>query len=211
MAPVPKPHLSNPLPLTPCSLQLFTFLAPNAQPIPPQPSPSTPCPMAAFQLHPSPAHLTPQNLQPYARNFNIYIQLHSPHGQLVKETVKKLNNLKHNTYARRHTHTTMKYTHETLDSWCLSFPSCCCTRCYNLPPSVNSAPSLSTLERDSIPNCFLVVFALTVYMRTHVLFYMPLIYAYFLFKRLCGPPYHACIVLLQLNLAYVTLICSLTN
>jgi len=31
-------------------------------------------------------------------------------------------------------------------------------------------------------------FASTVYMRTHVLFYMPLIYVYFLFKRLCGLP-----------------------
>jgi len=45
------------------------------------------------------------------------------------------------------------------------------------------------------------------YMRMHVLFYMPLIYVYFLFKHLCGPPYRA----LAANLAYVTLICSLTN
>jgi len=41
-------------------------------------------------------------------------------------------------------------------------------------------------ERDSNPNFFSQFFALTVYMRMHVLFYMPLTYVYFLFKRLCG-------------------------
>jgi len=59
--------------------------------------------------------------------------------------------------------------------------------------------------------CFSPFFALAVYMRVHVLFYMGLIYVYFLFKRLCGPPYRACIVPLQLNLANVTLIFSFTN
>jgi len=38
-----------------------------------------------------------------------------------------------------------------------------------------------------------------------------IINVYFVFKRLCVPPYRACIVILQLNFAYVTLICSLTN
>jgi len=81
----------------------------------------------------------------------------------------------------------------------------------NLPPSVTSAPSLPTFRKRLKPNFYLTVFALTVYMPTHVLFYMLLIYVYFLCKRLCGPRYRACIVPLQLNLAYVTLICSLTN
>jgi len=43
-------------------------------------------------------------------------------------------------------------------------------------------------ERNSKPNIFSRLFAITVYMRMHVLFYMPLIYVYFLFKHLCGPP-----------------------
>jgi len=67
------------------------------------------------------------------------------------------------------------------------------------------------LKRDSKPIVFSPFFALTVYMHTHLLFYMPLINVYFLFKRLCGPSYRTCIVPLQLNLAYVTLICSLTS
>jgi len=87
-----------------------------------------------------------------------------------------------------------------------------CT-CNNLPPSVTSAPSLSTFrKRLSQSRTFSHrLFALNVYMHMHILFCKPLIHVYFLFKRLCDPPYRVCIVPLQLNLAFVTLICSLTN
>jgi len=59
-------------------------------------------------------------------------------------------------------------------------------------------------ERDTKPNFFSPCFALTVHMRMHVLIYMPLICVYFLFKRMCGPPYCAYVVPLQLNLAPYT-------
>jgi len=68
---------------------------------------------------------------------------------------------------------------------------------------VTSAPSLSTF-RKRLKTAFFAVFCLAVYMHMHVLFNMPLIYVYFLFKRLWDPPYRACIVPMHLNLAYVT-------
>jgi len=103
-------------------------------------------------------------------------------------------------------------THEYLDSWWLSFPSCQCMRLEQSTTQCHFSALFVYFQKETQNQTFIsLFFALTVYMRMHVLFYMPLIYVYFLIKRLCGPPYLACIVPLPPNLAYVTLICLLTN
>jgi len=96
-------------------------------------------------------------------------------------------------------------THETLDSW---WPSCRSCRCSHLEQSTTQCHfgALSVYFQKETQNrtLFSPFFALTVYMRMRVLFCMPLTYVYFPFKRLCGPPYGACIVPLKLTIAYVT-------
>jgi len=74
-----------------------------------------------------------------------------------------------------------------------TFPCSC--RCTRLEQSTTQChfSALSVYFQKDTQNrtLFSPFFASTVYMLTDVLFYMPLIYVYFLFKCLCGPPYRA--------------------
>jgi len=54
------------------------------------------------------------------------------------------------------------------------------SNCTKTPCSYIKYSRVKTIRPYSNPNFFSPFFALTVYMRTHVLFYMPLIYVYFL-------------------------------
>jgi len=104
------------------------------------------------------------------------------------------------------------HNYETVDSWWPSFPSCRCTRLEQSTTQCHFSALSVYFQKETQNRSFFPPFFCLDCLQAYVcIFYMPLVYVYFLSKRLCCPPHRACIVPLQLNLAYVTLICSLTN
>jgi len=78
---------------------------------------------------------------------------------------------------------TARSTHETLESWWPSFPSYRFTRLEQSTTQCHfSALSVYFQKKTQIQTFYSTYFVLTVYMRTLVLFHMPLIYVSFLFK-----------------------------
>jgi len=93
--------------------------------------------------------------------------------------------------------------HETLDSWWPSFPSYCCMRLEQSTTQCHFSAFCVYFQKETENQNFTHRFPLTDYKLMHVLFYMPLIYVYFLIRRLCGPLYRA--IAAKLSLCHVNL------